>query len=332
MQEAMLWHKERNGIVCDLCHLRCFISKDKFGACQVRKNENNKLYTLSFEKIVDLEIGDIEKSYIFHFLPKAKTLFIATLGCNLNQNFCLEDFSIPTVRIKEMNAEELVKFAEKKNCNAISYFFTDPTISFEFVLRIAKAAHRANLKNIFVTNGFLSEEGVKKLAKYLDAASIRIKASGGKQFMKQYSLLQDPEKIFSTMKQMKKHRVFIEVANTIIPQIGDDLEECKRLAEFINLEFGSEVPFHLLQFYPSDKFPGIPMTSISVLEKCADLARAAGLRYVYISNVPKNPNQNTYCYNCREPLILRENLKVKKINLRDDRCPNCGMRISIIRK
>lgn len=332
MQEAMLWHKERNGVVCDLCHLRCFISKDKVGVCQVRKNINNKLYTLSFEKVVDWEINNIEKSFIFHFLPKAKTLFVALLGCNLNQHFCLDDFSVSNVKVNEISAEELVKLAENKGCSAISYFFTDPTISFEFVFRIAKVAHRGNLKNIFVTNGFISEDGVKKLAKYLDIASIRLKASGSKQFMRQYSLIQDVEKIFDTMKQMRKHRVLIEVANTIIPQIGDDLEECRKLAEFINLEFGSEVPFHLLQFHPTDKFPGIPATPVSLLEKIADIVKAAGLRYVYISNVPKNPNQNTYCYNCREPLIVRESLKVKRINLTDDRCPNCGVRISIVRK
>lgn len=332
MQEAMLWHKERNGVRCDLCHARCFIAKDKLGLCQLRKNENNKLYTLNYEKVVDLSCDWIEKKFLFHFLPKAKSLFVSTPGCDLNEHFCIDDFTLSNLQAKKLTAEDIVEEAEKKKCSIISYSFTDPTLSFEFVFKIAKYAHRSNIKNVLITNGYISEEAIKKIAKYLDAASVRFKASGSQQFMKQYSLIPDISPIVSSLKQMKKHRIFVEIANTIIPQIGDDVEDCRKLAELINAEFGSEVPFHLLQFYPNPKFPGLPMTPVALLERCADAARAAGLRFVYISNVPKNPNQNTYCYNCREPLIVRENLVVKKINLVDGRCPNCGLKINLILK
>ncbi|MEM5853231.1 MAG: AmmeMemoRadiSam system radical SAM enzyme [Candidatus Aenigmatarchaeota archaeon] len=332
MQEAMLWHKERNGVRCDLCHANCFISKGKFGLCQVRKNENNKLYTLNHEKVVDLSVDWIEKKFLFHFLPKTKSLFVTVPGCELNENFCIEDSPLPSVQPKKYTAEQIVDFAEKKNCESIAYSYTDPTICFEFAFKIAKYAHRVNIKNVLVTNGYISEEAVKKIAKYLDAASVRIKASGSQQFMKQYALIPDISPIISTLKQMRKHRIFVEIANTIIPQIGDDVEDCRKLAEMINNEFGSEVPFHLLQFYPSPRFPGLPLTPMAVLERCADAARAAGLRFVYVSNVLKGAEQTTYCYNCREPLIVRENLVVKRINLVDGRCPNCGLRVNLVLK
>lgn len=332
MQEAMLWHKERNGIRCDLCHVRCFIAKGKLGLCGVRKNENNKLYTLNYEKVIDLSVDWIEKKFLFHFFPKTRALFITVPGCELNEHFCIEDYPLPNIQPKKHTAEQIVDFAEKKGCSSIAYSFTDPTLCFEFAFKIAKYAHRANIKNVMVTNGYISEEGVKKIAKYLDAASVRIKASGSPQFMKQYALIQDISSIISTLKQMKKHRIFVEIANTIIPQIGDDLEECRKLAELINNEFGPEVPFHLLQFYPNPRFPGLPLTPLALLERCAEVARAAGLRFVYISNVLKSPEQTTYCYNCREPLIVRENLVVKKINLVDGRCPNCGLRINLVLK
>ncbi|MEM5829328.1 MAG: AmmeMemoRadiSam system radical SAM enzyme [Candidatus Aenigmatarchaeota archaeon] len=332
MQEAMLWHKERNGVRCDLCHARCFISKEKFGLCQVRKNENNKLYTLNYEKVLGLNVDWVEKSLLFHFLPKSKSLFVSLPGCELNDNFCINGSALENLEAKEISAEDVAEAAEKKGCKSISYSFTEPTISFEFTFKIAKYAHRANIKNIFVTNGYVTEDAVKKIAKYLDAASVRFKASGSKQFMTQYGLIPEISPVIDTLKQMKKHRIFLEIANTIIPQVGDDLEECRKLAELINMEFGSEIPFHVLQFHPSPKFPGLPATPISVLERCADVARAAGLRFVYISNVSKNPNQNTYCYNCQEPLIIRENLSTKKINLVDGRCPKCGLGINLVLK
>jgi len=254
------------------------------------------------------------------------------VGCNLNDQFCIDDLTSSNIEGKEYTPEEIVKAAESKGCDSISYAFTDPTISFEFAFKIAKLAHRGNLKNVFVTNGYITDDAVKKIAKYLDAATVRFKASGDPEFMKQYSLIPNISPIFDSLKQMKKHRVFIEVSDLIIPQVGDDVERCRKLAEMINAEYGSEIPFHILQFYPNPKFPGLPMTPISVLEKCADEVRKAGLRFVYISNVPKNPSQNTYCYNCRELLIIRENLSVKKINLSDSRCPNCGLRINLVTK
>lgn len=332
MQEAMLWHKERNGVRCDLCSARCFISKEKIGLCQVRKNEDNKLYTLNYGKVVDLTADSIEKKFLFHFLPRSKSLFLSTIGCNLNDQFCIDDLKLTNVEGKEYSPEEVVKMAESKGCESISYAFTDPTISFEFAFKIAKFAHRSNLKNVFVTNGFITDDAVKKIAKYLDAATIRFKASGDPEFMKQYSLIPNIGPIFKTLKQMRKHRVFIEVSNTIIPQIGDDVEKCRKLAELINSEFGSEIPFHILQFFPSPRFPGLPMTPVSVLEKCADEVRRAGLRFVYISNVPGNSQQNTYCYNCRELLITRNKFSVKKVNLSNNRCPKCGLQINLVTK
>jgi pyruvate formate lyase activating enzyme len=332
MQEAMLWHKERNGVRCDLCSARCFLSRDKVGPCQVRKNEENRLYALNYGKVVDLTVDWIEKRFLFHFLPHTKSFLVSTIGCNLNDQFCIDDLTLAKIESKEYTPEEIVRMAESKGCESISYAFTDPTISFEFAFRIAKAAHRGNLMNVFVTNGLITDDAVKKIAKYLDAASVRFKASGDPDFMKKYSLIPNVDPVIDSLKQMRKHRIFIEISDMIIPQIGDDIEKCKKLAEMINAEFGSEVPFHILRFYPNPKFPGLPMTPASVLERCADEARRAGLRFVYTSNLPKSPYQNTYCYNCGEPLIIREKLTVKKINLHENRCPNCGLGINLVTK
>ncbi len=330
MQEAMLWRKERNGVRCELCHAKCFISKGKFGICQVRKNENNKLFTLNYGKVLGLDEDWIEKKFLFHFLPRTKTLSVALPGCTLNENFCIDDLMLEKIEEEEYSPEDVVKEAERRKCSSISYSFTDPTISFEFVFKIAKAAHRVNIKNVFVTNGFITEEAIKKIAKYLDAASLRLKASCDPEFMKKYSLVPSIDPIIRSLKQMIKHRIFVEICNTIIPQIGDDLERFRRLAETINNEFSPEIPFHVLRFYPSKKFPGLPMTSASLIEKYVEEARRAGLRFVYASNLPESPDQNTYCYNCREVLITRKNSVVKKINLKDSRCPNCGLSINLV--
>jgi pyruvate formate lyase activating enzyme len=73
----------------------------------------------------------------------------------------------------------------------------------------------------------------------------------------------------------------------------------------------------------------LPPTPVKTLDNCIEVSRRAGLRYVYVGNVFGHTDESTYCYNCREPLILRNGMKIEKINLVKDRCPNCGLRINI---
>lgn len=334
LNEALLWQKERNGVRCFLCARRCFIPREKRGFCQVKENRNNKLYTLNFGKVVGLSVQPIEKNPLFHFYPASNSLFFGIFGCNLFSQFCpkfelehkLHDKTLEQVKYEEYSPEDMVELAEKKNCRSITYNYTEPAIFFEFAFRTAKLAQRSNIKNTLVTNGFISEEAVKKIAKYLDAATVNIVASADKEFYGKFMSIRDTTVIFDALKQMKKHRVFIEITNLIVPQIGDDIEKGIKLAEEVS-ELGSETPFHILQFHPF-AITELPTTPLATLEKFAVEARRVGLRYVYIGNA----YESTYCHNCKELLIQRKASIVKKINLVQDRCPNCGFKINIIKE
>ncbi len=336
--EAMIWQKERNGVRCLLCGWNCFISKDKKGYCQVRENRDNKLYTLNFGKVVTSAVQPIEKSNMYHFYPSSNSFSFGIFGCNFLSQFCpsseieqkLHEKTLSQIKYEENSPEDIVRIAEKKNCKSISYNFTEPTISFEFAFRTSRLAQRSNVKNVFVTNGYIGEDAVKKIAKYLDAASVNIKASCDPQFYEKFMSIKNVVTIFDALKQMKKHRVFIEITNLIVPQVGDNPEQGRKLAEWISNDLGSDVPYHILQFHPT---PGLqlPPTSVATLENFADEARKIGLRYVYIGNLP-NAEENTYCHNCREILIQRKVSTVKKINLVQDRCPNCGFSIHILKE
>jgi pyruvate formate lyase activating enzyme len=176
----------------------------------------------------------------------------------------------------------------------------------------------------------MTEEAIKIIAKYLDAVTLDFKASGDTEFYKKFMGVPSVEPIYKSLKQMKKHRIFLEITNLIVPQIGDNLELCRKLAEWVNAELGSEVPFHIIQFNPNYRLLELPPTPVTKLESCIEGARGAGLRYVYIGNVFGHPDENTYCYNCREPLILRSGIVLKQNKLIKDRCPNCGLHINIV--
>jgi pyruvate formate lyase activating enzyme len=333
----MLWQKERNGVRCELCARRCFIPKGGKGFCLVRVNKDNKLYTLNYGKLIAVNVDPIEKKPLFHFYPGSSALSIASAGCNFRCQFCCNaPISQALVLEKsekvpgeEYSPEDIVELAEKNNCKVISYTYTEPTIFYEFAFRVAKLAHRSNIFNTFVTNGYITPEALKKF-KYLDAATVDFKASGDPEFYKKFMSVPSVEPIYEALKQMRKQRIHIEITNLIVPQIGDNIELCRKLAEWVNYELGPHVPFHVLQFHPDYKLLDLPFTPVSTLEKCIEEVRKAGLRYVYIGNVPGHPDENTYCYNCREPLILREGFFVRKINLVKDRCPKCGFKIDIV--
>lgn len=336
MHKAMLWHVERNGVRCDLCARRCFISKGQRGFCQVRMNKDNELFSLNYGKLIAVNVDPVEKKPLFHFYPGSNTLSIASAGCNFACAFCcnftlsqgIKDKGLDKMPGEKYDPEDIVELVKKNGCKSISYTYTEPTVFFEFAYKTAKLAHRSNIKNTFVTNGYMTDDAVKKIAKFLDAATIDIKASADQEFYKKFMSVPKVAPIFACLKRMKKQKIFTEITNLIVPQVGDDIEKCEKLAQWITSELGSDVPFHIIQFFPSYKLMELPPTPEETLEKCADVARRAGLRYVYVGNVPGHPDENTYCHNCRELLIERVGFSVKRLNLINDRCPNCGFKMS----
>jgi len=337
LYEAMLWKKERNGVRCFLCARNCFISKGKRGFCLVRVNEDNVLYTLNYGKLIAVNVDPVEKKPLFHFYPGSKTLSIAAAGCNFRCQFC-DNWQISQTVNPEANdvegenytPESIVELAEKHDCKMISYTYTEPTVFFEFAYKTAKLAHRSNMLNTFVTNGYMSDEAVKKISKYLDAVTIDIKASADPEFYKKFMSVPNVMPIFDSLKRLKKQRIFMEITNLIVPQIGDSAERCRKLAERVNTDFGTDIPFHVLQFFPNYQLKELPPTPVETLERCAQEARLAGLRYVYVGNVPGHAEANTYCYNCRTLLIERDGMSIRSINLVNGRCPQCGQKINVV--
>ncbi len=327
--EALFWVREKNGIRCNLCAWNCFIKTGEKGYCGARENKNNNLIPLNFGKLTLMEVKDIEEIPMFHFAPSSKTLFINSIGKNLKgRYFSNEILKERGKKVEEISPEDLIDEAENKKVSSIT-FGGDAEVYFEFAYKVARFAKRSNILTIFSTHGYIEEEPIKKIGKYLDGAIVNIIASADQDFYKRFIDVEDITPIFSTLKQFMKQRVFIEISNTIVPKLGDNLELCRKLAEFINAELSSEIPFHILQFYPGFGLQELPKTPLKILEKCAEEARMAGLRYVYISNV--DPYRNTYCYNCREPLILRKKKKVE-IRLAGDRCPTCGLKMNLLIK
>jgi pyruvate formate lyase activating enzyme len=332
MEEALLWNTESGKTRCELCAWRCLIPEGKVGLCRVRENKKGRLYSKNFGKIIHMTENPIEKAPMFHFHPGSEALFLASFGCNMKCKFCINaDMSQKSsAKVKKKTPEDIIKYLNEKRIKLVVFTYTEPTVNFEFAFKVARLAKRYNIKTVFVTNGYMTSDAIKKIGKYLDAVTVDIKASGDPEFYEKYTGIPDVVPIFDALKNFRKHRVSIEISNLVVPEIGDSKELNRELLYWIINNLDSSIPYHLTTFMPAYKMEDRLPTSIDKLEEFASDAEEIGLRYIYIDGQSGfGRNNNTYCYNCGELVIERATSTVKKLNLVGDRCPNCGFKIDV---
>ena len=328
MKEAMFYEKlSGNRVRCKLCRHRCIISPNSFGICHVRKNFDGKLYSLVYDKIIARHIDPIEKKPLFHFLPGTETYSIATVGCNFKCDFC-QNWTISQISKEgkiigeKVTPKEIVEDAIRYNCSSISYTYTEPTIFYELTYDTSRIAKEHGLKNIYVTNGYIEEEPLKEISKYLDAANIDLKSFDEKFYKKICGA--DLDEVLESIKNYKKNGIWIEITTLIIPGFNDDEEQLRSIAEFIK-SLGSYIPWHVTRFHPDYKMLNVNPTPVETLRKAQKIGYDVGLRFVYMGNVLEG--ENTYCPRCKTLLIERYGFSILKYNLKEGKCPNCKEKI-----
>jgi pyruvate formate lyase activating enzyme len=332
VKEALLYEKLKAGKVhCALCAHRCVIESGKRGICAVRENRDGTLYTLVYGKVVASHVDPIEKKPLFHFLPGSKSYSVATAGCNFRCEHCqnYEISQLPRERPdlvvpgQEMTPGEVVEAAARSGSESIAYTYTEPTIFFEFALDCAKLARERGIRNVFVSNGFMTPESARLMAPYLDADNIDLK--GGKEFYKNVcSARLGP--VQKTIRLMKELGVWVEVTTLVIPGLNDSDEDLGEIAGFIS-SVDPAIPWHVSQFYPTYKMLDRPRTPVETLRRARKIGFREGLRFVYEGNVPGEGGESTYCPSCGEPLIERFGYEIVSSRLKDSSCPACGEKI-----
>lgn len=326
MREAVLYSKLKEGVRCDLCARRCVIHEGETGFCRIRTVRDGKLYTKVYGIIDGMASDPIEKKPLFHFAPGSHTFSISTSSCNFRCQFCLNYHSAhrETPVGQYYSPEQLVALAERNDCAGMTYTYTEPTIFMEIAHDTAKIAHERHMFNTFVTNGYMTPEAVDYISPYLDAASVNFKGSGNKEFYQEYMSVPKVEPIFTCMDYMYQKGIMIEITNLIIPEIGDSLEDTRQLAEWTHKHLGERTPFHIIAFSPTYKITHIQRTPASMLERHIQVAKDAGLVFVYSGNVGGHDYENTYCPECGFKAVERYSVFLKSNNLSESgRCPKC---------
>lgn len=290
MKEALFYQKLPEGMVrCNVCNHRCLIASGQRGLCRVRSNIEGTLFSLNYGLCIAAAIDPIEKKPLYHYLPKSETYSFAAIGCNMHCPWCQNydisqtspnEYIIPGDKTtQELHVERALKFGTP----SISYTYSEPTVFVEYALATMELAHKNNLKNIWVSNGYMSEETLEAILPFLDAANIDVKGPDDT-FYHQYCG-GDLSTIMRNLKRMQEAHVHIELTTLLVPGLNDSEEQMKTLATTIVTQLGINVPWHITRFFPAwrmlDKIP----TPLSTLNKAKEIALKAGIRYVHLGNV-----------------------------------------------
>jgi pyruvate formate lyase activating enzyme len=334
---ADLWQEWRGGptVHCFLCSHHCRIAPGEAGLCGVRENKDGILYTLVYGRPVSIEVDPIEKKPLFHFFPGTRTLSLATVGCNFTCSFCQNaDISqMPRdhgrVVGRLLTPRQVVEEALNSGCASISYTYTEPTIFYEYARDCARLASVSGLKNVFVTNGYMTAKTLADIDGHLHAANVDLKSFSDDFYRTLVGARLKP--VLDSIRRLHAMGVWVEVTTLLIPGHNDGEDELRALASFLG-SLSPDMPWHVSRFSPAYRLMDVPPTPVASLERALRVGREAGLRYVYAGNVPGHDSESTVCPACGAVAIERRGFGMVRNGITNGDCPGCGSKLPVLQQ
>ncbi|MDV0444158.1 AmmeMemoRadiSam system radical SAM enzyme [Methanorbis rubei] len=324
MHKALLSRVADDAVVCGVCPRHCRITDGERGFCGVRENICGILYSNSYGRLTAAGLDPIEKKPLYHYLPGTQTFSVSSYGCNFTCRHC-QNFTLSQVRelpATYVSPEHLVEEATATSAKSISFTYNEPTISFEYVLDTLRLADSAGLGSAFITNGYISEEALRELAKYLGAIRVDLKAFTDEFYQKVCGARLIP--VLDTILLAKELGLHLELVTLVIPGYNDSSEEIDIMLEWEMENLGLAVPHHFTRFTPMYQMDREKPTPKETLDRIFLQAKDHGLYYPYIGNIMHAAGSQTLCPECGELLILRAGYVTKMPGISHGKCKTCG--------
>jgi pyruvate formate lyase activating enzyme len=322
------WYRKlpEERVECQLCPRGCQVADAERGACGVRENRRGTYVTLVHGVACTVHVDPIEKKPFFHVLPGSAALSWAAAGCNVECKFCqnweISQFRPEQVPARWLPPEELAAAARRANAPLLAATYSEPVVFWEYVRDTALAARRLGLRTAVVSNGYIQEAPLAEVLPLLAAVKVDLKA-----FREPFyrDLVRGELKpVLKALETIRASGTWLEIVVLLLPTLNDSEQEIRDLARWVKATLGADVPVHFTRFHPTYRLTNLPPTPPSSLERAWRVARAEGLRFVYLGNVPGHQGENTVCPECGEVLIRRVGFTVRANAIRNGRCPRCS--------
>ncbi len=283
------WWKNENppDIRCGLCPRYCLIKPGWTGFCGVRINVNGQLGTTAYGHPVSVNIDPIEKKPLARFMPGTRTFSFGTFGCNLNCCFCQNDsLSRGHYNMKSLPRytapADIVALALQHRCQSVSYTYNEPTIFAEYAIDTARLAHAEGLKNVLVSNGYITREAAAELYPLIDAANIDMKGFSEEFYHKLCGASLQP--VLESIKYMHELGKHLEITNLVIPGENDSDKMISGWFDWVEANLNKDIPLHFSAYHPAYKMQN-PRTPRETLYKIREYALTRGFTSIFLGNI-----------------------------------------------
>ena len=325
------WYKklDEHRVECQLCPRGCQVADVERGGCGVRENRGGVYHTLVYGLPCTIHVDPIEKKPFFHVLPGQQALSYATAGCNVECKFC-QNWEISQYRPEQVKniwlpPGDLAAAARQAGVPLLSATYSEPVVFWEYVRDASIEARRFGIRSTAVSNGYIQEQPLKDVLPLLTAMKVDLKAF--RDAFYRDVIRGELKPVLKALEIIKASGTWLEIVVLLIPTLNDSEEEVRDLARWVKTTLGPDVPVHLTRFHPTYRLTNLPPTPIETLERAWNTAKAEGLHFAYLGNVPGHPGENTVCPTCGATLIKRVGFQVMENRLKKGACPDCSRTI-----
>ncbi|NIO00775.1 MAG: AmmeMemoRadiSam system radical SAM enzyme [Candidatus Latescibacteria bacterium] len=323
--EGTHYAHEKRFVKCLLCARECLIEEGARGQCRSRMNVSGKLRSLVYGRPVSIHVDPIEKKPFFHFRPASAAFSLATTGCPLSCKFC-QNWEISQASPEDYDTrfippEKIVNATTDHRAPIIAFTYNEPTVFTEYLTDIARIARKQNIASVLISCGFMNEKPLEEMCDVLDAIKIDLKGFSEDFYRRVSSAELKP--VLRSIKQVHKSGVHLEIVNLVVPTLNDSKKMLTDLVKWVMGELGADVPVHFTRFHPDYQMLNLPPTPVATLEQAYEIAKANGIHYPFVGNVPGHPGNNTQCPACDKVVIARTGFFVTDQHIKSGRCEYC---------
>lgn len=329
--DELIRHEPDGALRCLACGHRCRIYEGRDGICKVRSLREGKLL-VPWGYVAGIQSDPIEKKPFFHVLPGTTALSFGMLGCDFHCAYCQNWLTSQSLRDEKATAlpsdvsvDELLEMARESGARTLTSTYNEPLITSEWAVEIFKRAKAAGFRTSYVSNGNATPEVLEYIRPHVDFYKIDLKSFSDKHYRELGGVL---ENIKESIRRVYEMGFWLELVTLLIPGFNDSDDELKAMTEFI-ASVSPEIPWHATAFYQNYKMLATANTPAATLRRAAEIGKSAGLKFIYLGNVPGQVGEyeNTYCPGCRELLVERRGYRILQQKISAGACPKCRAKV-----